>query len=217
MISGRTWAASTATALVIFVATESAHAATVPPATTENEDAPPAAPYAKGLVVDASIGALGFLGQFRKLAPPGPWFHGLVGYEIFSWLMLFGESELSFSDTSNKEEAPRTRVFSLFGFGGGARLTWHITERLGIYGQPALGAMTARVARNALGLHGFRDAEELAPWLGFRAGIEWFQIDRHLALGLNSGVRLATGFAKVGRGSDTPLALDGGISIRYAF
>ena len=96
-------------------------------------------------------------------------------------------------------------------------MTWHITERLGIYGQPGLGMMTARVARNALGLHGFGDAEELAPWLGFRAGVEWFQIDRHLALGLSSGIRYATGFAKVGRGSDTPLALDGGISIRYAF
>ncbi|MBX3230519.1 MAG: hypothetical protein KIT84_02700 [Labilithrix sp.] len=183
----------------------------------EPEDAPPPAPYAKGLVVDASIGAIGFLGQFGKLAPPGPWFHGQIGYELLEWLMLYGETELAFTTTGNKEEAPRTRVFSLFGFGGGARLTWRITERIGIYGQPGVGAMTARIARNALGLHGFNDAEELSPWVGFRAGFEWFQIDRHLALGLNSGVRFATGFAKSGRSSDTPLALDGGISLRYAF
>lgn len=216
------WAATAAaSALVVFVTQDAPAAEAAPPAPApvvdENLEAPPPAPYAKGLVIDASVGALGWLGQFGKLAPVGPWFHGQVGYELLSWLMLYGETELAFSDTSRKEEAPRTRVFSLFGFGGGARLTWHIIERLGIYGQPGLGMMTARIARNALGLHGFRDAEELAPWLGFRAGVEWFQIDRHLALGLSSGIRLATGFAKVGRGSDTPLALDGGISIRYAF
>lgn len=181
------------------------------------DEAPPPPPYAKGVVVDASIGAIGFLGQFRKLAPPGPWFHAQLGYEFFKWLMVFGEGELAFTDTSNLDNPPNVRSFDMFGFGGGARFTWRITDRIGIYGQPAVGMFKADVAKNTLGLHGFRDAEELNLWLGLRAGFEWYQINRHMALGLNTGLRFATGFEKIGRGGDTPLALDGGVSLRYAF
>lgn len=181
------------------------------------DEAPPPAPYAKGVVVDASIGAIGFLGNFRKLAPPGPWFHAQLGYELFNWLMVFGEGELAFTDTSNLDNQPNIRSFDMFGFGGGARLTWRITERVGIYGQPALGMLKADTPKNTLGLHGFRDAEDLNLWLGFRAGFEWYQLDRHMALGLNTGIRYATGLEKIGKGGDTPLALDGGVSLRYAF
>ncbi|MFO0740306.1 MAG: hypothetical protein U0270_30685 [Labilithrix sp.] len=181
------------------------------------DEAPPPAPYAKGLVVDASVGAIGFIGKFGKLAPPGPWFHGQVGYELLNWLMVYGEGELAFTDTSNLDNPPNVRSFGMFGFGGGARLTWRITDRIGIYGQPGIGMLKADTPKNTLGLHGFKDAEDLNLWLGFRAGFEWYQVDRHMALGLHSGLRFATGFEKTGRGGDTPLALDGGISLRYAF
>jgi hypothetical protein len=105
----------------------------------------------------------------------------------------------------------------MYGFGGGARFTIRFTDRLGIYAQVGLGAMKAEIATNALGLLGFRDAEELGLYLGGRLGVEWYQIDRHLALGLNSSIRSAQGFAKTGASRDTPLALDGGLSLRYAF
>jgi hypothetical protein len=190
--------------------------ATAAPATSP-DDAPPPPPYAKGVVVDASIGAMGFLGQFRKLSPPGPWFHAQLGYELFNWLMVYGEGELAFTDTSNLDNPPNVRSFDMFGFGGGARLTWRITDRVGIYGQPGIGMLKADTAKNTLGLHGFGDAEDLNLWLGFRAGFEWYQIDRHVALGFNTGIRFATGFEKVGAGGDTPLVLDGGVSLRYAF
>lgn len=191
--------------------------ASATPASPPPDEAPPPAPYAKGLVIDGSVGALGFLGQFRKLAPPGPWFHGQIGYELLRWLMLFGEGELAFTDTSNLDQPPNVRSFAMFGFGGGARLTWRITDRIGIYGQPAVGMLKADTAKNTLGLHGFRDAEALGLWLGFRAGFEWYQIDRHMALGLSSGIRMATGFEKTGKAADTPLLLDGAVSLRYAF
>jgi hypothetical protein len=180
------------------------------------EDAPPPAPYAKGLVVDGSVGAIGFIGQFRHLAPPGPWFHAQIGYELLNWLMVFGEGELSFTDTSNGDNPPNVRSFDMFGFGGGVRLTWRITDRIGIYGQPAIGAMKADTAKNVLGLHGYKDAESLGAWFGGRAGFEWYQIDRHMALGLNIGFRDITGFKQINK-SDTPLAIDGGVSLRYAF
>ncbi len=180
-------------------------------------EAPPPAPYKKTLVIDASLGAMGFLGQFGKIAPPGPWMHLEVGYELLKFLMLYGEGELSFTDTSNKQDPPKTRTFALFGFGGGARLTIRFTDRFGIYAQGGLGAMKADVGNNQLGILGFRDAESLGVYIGGRLGVEWYQIDRHFALGLNGGIRTAQGFARSGASTDTPLALDGGVALRYAF
>jgi hypothetical protein len=180
-------------------------------------EAPPAAPYKKTLVLDSSIGAIGFLGQFRKVAPWGPWLHTQLGYEVLKWLMLYGEGELAFTDTSNKLDPPKTRAFTLFGFGGGIRFTIRFTDRFGIYAQGGLGALKADIATNALGILGFRDAESLDLYFGGRLGVEWYMIDRHFALGLASGIRLARGFDKAGLARDTPLALDVAGSLRYAF
>lgn len=180
-------------------------------------EAPPPAPYKKTLVLDSSIGVVAFLGQFRKVAPPGPWMHVQLGYEVLRWLMLYGEGELAFTDTSNLQPPPNTRAFPMFGFGGGARFAMRLTERFGVYLQGSIGALKADVATNALGLLGFRGAEALDVSLGSRLGVEYYQIDRHFALGLNVGIRLARGFEKTGASTDTPAALDGGASLRYAF
>jgi hypothetical protein len=179
-------------------------------------EAPPPAPYKKTLVLDASVGALGFLGRFGEVAPPAPWMHAQLGYEIFRWLMIYGEGELAFTDTSHRQSPPNTRAFAMFGFGGGARFTVRFTERVGAFAQAGVGLMKADVPENALGILGFKDAESLGLYLGGRLGVEWYQLDRHLALGLNGGMRTAQGFARV-RGSDSPLAIDGGVSLRYAF
>jgi hypothetical protein len=168
-------------------------------------------------VLDSTIGALGFLGPFGKVAPWGPWLHTQLGYELTSWLMLFGEGELAFTDTSNRVEQPNIRAVPIFGFGGGARFTVRFTDRLGVYAQGSVGAMKADVAQNVLGLYGFRDAESLGVYLGARLGVEWYQIDHHLGLGLNVGARTPQGFAQTGAKSSTPVALDTGVAIRYAF
>ncbi|MBN9161387.1 MAG: hypothetical protein J0I07_10515 [Myxococcales bacterium] len=180
-------------------------------------EAPPPPPYKKTLVLDSTVGAIGFLGEFGKVAPPGPWMHVQLGYELLRWLMLYGEGELAFTDTSNRQAAPNTRTFPLLGFGGGARFTIRFTERVGVYAQGGFGMLKADIATNALGILGFRDAESLGVYVGGRLGVEWFQINRHFALGLNAGMRTAQGFAKLGAGTDTPLMLDGGASLRYAF
>lgn len=184
--------------------------------TTEETEAPPPRPYEKSLVLDSSIGALAFLGQFGQIAPPGPWMHVQLGYELTRWLMVYGEGELAFTDTSRTQVAPKTRVFSIFGFGGGVRFTARF-GRVGAYVQPGLGLLGADVPNNALGILGFRDAESLGVWLGARAGVELYQINRHLALGLTSQIRTAQGFTRTGASRDTPLALDAGVALRYAF
>lgn len=77
--------------------------------------------------------------------------------------------------------------------------------------------MKADITNNGLAIVGFSKAESLHPYFGGRIGVEWAQIDRHLALGLNAGLRDATGFAKDGPTKDTPLVWDGTLSIRYTF
>lgn len=179
-------------------------------------EAPPPPPYKKSVVVDASLGALAFLGKFGKTAPPAPLLRVQVGYELFKWLMLFGGGELAFTDTSGSQAPPKTRAFPIFGFGGGARFTARFTDRFGVYLQGEVGAMKADIRRRALEIIGFKDAEDLNLSLGGRLGLEWYQLDRHFALGLTGGLRDATGFKRT-IGTDTPLAFDAGVSIRYAF
>jgi hypothetical protein len=181
-------------------------------------EAPPVAPHKKGFVIDSSLGVLGFAGQFRKVAPPGPWLHTQLGFEIFKWLMVFGEGELAFTDTSNAQDQPKTRAFPIFGFGAGVRFTVHVTERVGLFLQGHGGFLKADVTKNALGLVGYRDAESLGLYYGGRLGVEWYQLDRHLAIGITGGSRLAQGFKTTTPGkSDTPIFWEGGGSLRYTF
>jgi hypothetical protein len=56
----------------------------------------------------------------------------------------------------------------------------------------------------------------LSAAFGGRIGVEWYQLDRHLALSLEGGGRDATGFAKVAA-SDTALMWDAAVGIRYTF
>ncbi len=150
-----------------------------------------------------------FLGKFGKTAPPAPFIRMQVGYELFKWLMVFGEGELGFTDTSRSQDPPKTRAFPIFGFGGGARFTARFTDRFGMYLQGDVGAMKADIRRRALEIIGFKDAEDLGLYFGGRLGLEWYQLDRHFALGLNGGIRDATGFKRT-IGNDTPLAFDAG-------
>jgi hypothetical protein len=193
---------------------------TTPPPTTTIPEAPPEAPpplpHHKGLVAEGSLGGLGFLGNFRHVAPTAPWFHVGVGYEIFKWLMLFAEGELAFTDTSEAEGASDVYGFPIFGFGGGLRVTVHATERFALFVQGNIDAMKADVPTGALAILGYKNAETLAPSFGGRLGVEWYQLDRHMALGLSAGARDATGFAKT-IGSDTGLMADASATIRYTF
>jgi hypothetical protein len=193
--------------------TQSTALADVPVAPAE---APPPPPYKKSLVIDSSLGALVFLGKFGQTAPPAPWIRTQIGYEIFAPLMVFGEGEVGFTDTSGTQDPPKTRAFPLFAFGGGARFTVRFTDRFGVYIQGSLGAMEADIRKRALEIIGFKDAETLGLYVGGRLGLEWYQLDRHFALGVQSGLRDATGFKRT-IGSDTPLVFDAGASIRYAF
>jgi hypothetical protein len=180
-------------------------------------EAPPPRPRRKGVVLESTLGVLGFAGQFRHVAPPGYWLHAQLGYEFLDWLMVFGEGELAFTDTGESQDESHSKAFPLWGFGGGVRATIHATPRFAIFLQGAIGGLAADVPHNELTVLGFRHAETLSASFGARLGVEWYQLDRHLALTAQVGGRDATGFAKVVASSDTPLMWDAALGIRYTF
>ena len=180
-------------------------------------EAPPPLPRKKGLVLESSLGALGFGGSFRHVAPTAYWLHAQLGYEVLRWLMLFGEGELAYTDTSIAQDPTKARAFPIVGFGGGLRATIHVSERVALFGQVDVGALKADVPRNALFILGFRDAESFNPYFGARLGVEWYQVDRHFTIGAAFGIRDAQGFSRLAVTADTPLMWDAGATIRYTF
>lgn len=178
---------------------------------------PPSRPRKKGFVLESTIGALGFIGEFRHVAPTAFWLRTQFGYEFFSWLMLFASGELAFTDTSEASDPSHSRAFPLYAFGGGLRGTLHLGERIGIYLSGDVGAMTADIPKGSLAIFGFKNVEALNPYFGGHVGFEWYQIDRHLALTLAAGVRDALGFSRSGTNAAPPLLWDGGVALRYTF
>jgi len=177
---------------------------------------PPERPRRKGLVLESTLGVLGFAGQFRHVAPPAFSTRVLLGYELFSWLMLFGQSELAFTDTSESQNASQSRAFAMWGFGGGVRAGPKIGN-VGGFIQADVGALAAQVPHDALAYLGFRGAESLGMAIGGRVGAEWYQRDRHLALCVSGGPRFAQGFSKSGVAGDVPLVWDAAGGLRYTF
>ena len=116
-------------------------------------EAPPPLPRKKGLVLEGALGGMGFAGQFRHVAPTAYFLHMQLGYEFLKWLMVFGESELAYTDTSIASDPSKTRAFPIYGFGGGARATVHASDRVAFFLQGSLGAMKADVPSHALALH----------------------------------------------------------------
>ena len=185
--------------------------------TAEALEAPPPPPRRKGLVLQANLGALFFPGAFGKVSPPAPHFRVALGYEIFRWLMLFGEGELAFGSTHVATDAPFARAFPIWGFGAGARAAIPLGSRVGLWLEAAPGLWTAQTPTNALGVLGFRDAESLGVFVRGRVGVDWYQIDRHFALFVAGGARFAPSFTYTTGTAGAPLVAEGSAGLRYTF
>ncbi len=178
-------------------------------------EVPPPPPRHHGLVVESSIGALQHLGPLKNVTPLAPWFHLQLGFEPAKWVMLFGESDIALSSTSYAHPPPDPRTYTLFGFGGGVRLTVKPTDRFGIYAQGSIGA--AKTTNDSLVTYGYTDSTSLGPYYGGALGLEWYQIDPHYALALNGGIRNYNNILDRSRSSQTALALIIAAALRYTF
>ncbi len=181
------------------------------------QEAPPPPPRKKGLVLEQSLGAQGFAGKFGGLiGHPSVWLKTQLGYEIFKWLMVFGSGDLTMTDTGDSTGPSQNRPFPIIGFGGGIRFTIPFTARAGMYVQGEAGGDVAIVKSGVLANFGYHPAESVGFMAGGRLGFEWFQVDRHLALGISGGARYMLNIAYEG-GGDLPLAWDATIDLRYTF
>lgn len=182
---------------------------------TTEPDVPPPPPRKHGLVLEASLGALGHAGPLKHVTPTSPWFLVRLGYEPFRFLMIFAESDVSFSSTSYASPPPEPRSYWLYGFGGGLRATVALGDRFGIFLQGSLGV--SRVSEeNVLSIYGYEDADELNPYFSGLLGFEWYQINPHFGLALHGGARLYNGLDRE-RASSSPVAWVGALALRYAF
>jgi hypothetical protein len=172
-------------------------------------------PRHHGVVIEGSAGALGHLGNMRDVSPVAPWFRLQVGYELFDWLMLFGEGDVAFSSTSYAQRPPDQRSYALFGFGAGARLSWQAFSSVGFYLQGDAGF--ASINQDVLTTYGYPDADRLRPFIGGSIGVDWFQLSPHYALSVGGGARdYLQNFERV-YGTRPPIAWLGSVAIRYAF
>ncbi len=183
----------------------------------ESLEAPPPPPRRSGLVLQGNLGGLFFPGAFGKLSPPAPHFRVALGYEIFRWLMVYGEGELAFGSTSVASDPPFVRAFPIWGFGGGVRGTVPIGSRVGLWLEAGPGLWSTQTATNALGVLGFKDAESLGLFVRGRIGVDWYQIDRHFALFLAGGARFAPSFTYSSGPAGAPIVAEGSVGIRYTF
>jgi hypothetical protein len=192
-----------------------------PPPTTLPEappEAPPPPPSHHGLVLESRLGALTYLGQWRHEAPPSVWLYTQIGFELprpFGWIMPFGYGELAVMSTSVGNDESHSIGFPVYGFGGGLRFTARI-KRIAVFGQGAIGVTRADTPQGSLADLGFPGMETLSLSIGGRLGVEWYQVDRHMAIGLGVGVRDALGFKKE-FGSDVPVVIDSSAALRYTF
>jgi hypothetical protein len=184
-------------------------------AAEEPEEAPPPPPRHHGFVVESSVGALGHLGTLKNISPTSPWFHLQFGYEPVSFLMVYIEGDLVFSNTSYANPPPEKRAYALYGGGAGLRGTIKPTDRFGIYVQGSLGM--ARVNDDVLFPYGYSNADRFNFYFGGELGLEWYQVNPHMALAIHGGIRDYSDGLGRDRSSTSELAWISGVSLRYVF
>lgn len=174
------------------------------------------APRRHGFVIESGLGFVTQIGSLKHIAPTAPDFELRLGYEVLTWLMPFLEADVAFASTAYATEPPPPRSYFHYGAGAGLRFTIPVGRILALLGQGDVGF--ARVSeQNVLSIYGFPNADEPNLYYGGELGLEWYQVNPHLALGFHVGVRsYGTGLTR-DRGGDPPIALLGNANLRYAF
>ena len=179
------------------------------------DEAPPPPPRKHGLSVESGVGMLVHLGPLRNVSPTSPRFQLKLGFEPLKWLLVFAETDLTFSNTSYAHPPPPPRANNRVGVGGGARGSVAFAERFGVHAEGSAGL--AEVSSDVLEIYGYSHATQLKPYFGGLLGIDWYPLNPHLAVSLQAGLRSYQQGLRRQRSSSAALALLGGLSLRYTF
>jgi hypothetical protein len=167
--------------------------------------------YARGLFVEAQLGALAFAGSANRVSGAGPRVAIALGYEFTHWLSALVLAEGSLHRTDNRPP-PRATAYELLGTAAGARLSLPMTARAALWATGLVGVnWTTRDVLRALG---FRDAFKLGLNYGGEVGFDWHVRSRHHSLGLLGGIRALPNLAAK---RQFTLSNYGSLYLRYVF
>ncbi|MCB9595703.1 MAG: hypothetical protein H6719_23475 [Sandaracinaceae bacterium] len=169
--------------------------------------------YAHGFFVEATIGALGFVGGIGDLTNVGPWATIGIGFEIFDFLHLLLQAEGSMHNT-NAPPPPAATAFEILGGGASLRLQGNFTEAFAMWIAGQFAVMIATT--DILELYGFQDSTTIGISYGGEAGIDWHFRARHHSIGILGGVRHFPSLERTG-GSSPALGIHGSAYLRYVF
>jgi len=174
---------------------------------------PPPPPWHPGPDVDGTLGVYAPFGRLKRVTAPGEWMRVTAGYEITSWLGLFGAFDAAFLATNRANPPPGERGYVLWGFGGGARLSLPIGTRWRIPLRVEVGAHKAE-DNGVLATYGFPNAKSFGLSYGAMLGVEWRATSRHFGIAVEFGLRNDSSLKDV-NATSAPLAMLGGLLVRY--
>jgi hypothetical protein len=177
-------------------------------------EAPPPPPRRHGLTVESSIGAQQPLGALSHVSRTSPWFHAAFGWEVTHWFMVLAQVDLSLTSTSLANPPPDPRGYAVWGLGGAGRFGFEPFRNIGLYAQGEVGISDATT--DVLATYGYKNADSVGLYFGGLAGLEWYQVSPHYALGLQGGARVYPNLAR-SIGGDTAISLLGAAALRYTF
>ncbi len=166
--------------------------------------------YAHGLLVEAQLGALGFVGDLGDVAIPGPRLAVTLGYELTPWLSLLAGVEGSMHVTKHREPPNRT-AFEMAGATAGLKLAIPFNARAALWASGLAGFVWA--GGDVLKTLGFIDAIGLAPNYGGELGFDWHVKSRHHSLGVLGGGRIYPSLKR----PDLTIGTYGSLYVRYVF
>ena len=164
--------------------------------------------YARGLFVEAQLGAEGFITGLGEVSAPGPRLGILVGFEFASWVAIAARLEGSLHETTNRAP-PSTSVYENFVTLVELRLTAPLTPRAALWLDGQFGGV--RSTGDVLRTLGFQDADGWGMVYGGELGFDWHVRGLHHSVGLNAGARLYPSLSQ----EDPSLAVHGGLYLRY--
>jgi hypothetical protein len=168
--------------------------------------------YNRGLFVAAQLGARGFVGGIGDVSKPGLYAELNVGYELWSWLAVYGGLALSLHNTDG-QAPPSPTTLEIPGALIGLRAQLDFSARSAMWLAADVGALW--VPGNYPSTYGIRDSESVGVMFGGALGFDWHLLTHHHSLGISVGVRrypsldAATGLTAIG--------IHGGPYLRYVF